>query len=79
MKNKVPKAKKGAWFVRVRGSYLPRTWQAWVCYIPFVSFLVWAQWVLMGSSLETAVAALIYFACLVCSGATMTWIAVQKS
>ena len=27
---KVPKLKKGMWFVRVRGSYLPMTPQAWL-------------------------------------------------
>jgi hypothetical protein len=79
MKKKMPKVKKGAWFIKVRGSYLPRTWQAWVSYIPFVGFLAWAQWVLMDAALEPAVAVLIYFACLVCSGGIMTWIAVQKS
>ena len=28
------------WFIKVRGSYLPVTWQAWLMYVPFVSFLV---------------------------------------
>jgi hypothetical protein len=39
MKKKL-KVKKGAWFVKLRGSYLPRTWQAWVLYVPYVTFLV---------------------------------------
>ena len=28
------------WFVRVRGSYLPNSWQGWLTYIPFTAFLV---------------------------------------
>jgi len=36
----MPKLKKGAWFYRVRGSYLPATWQAWLTYVPFTGFLV---------------------------------------
>lgn len=37
---KTPKPRKGAWFVKVRGSYLPASWQGWLTYIPYVSFLV---------------------------------------
>lgn len=39
MKNlnkKIPKLKKGAWFVRVRGSYLPMTPQAWLLHCAMV-------------------------------------------
>ena len=28
------------WFVKVRGSYLPCSWQGWLIYVPFVLFLV---------------------------------------
>jgi len=38
-KAKKPKARKGAWFVKVRGSYLPASRQGWLTYIPYVSFL----------------------------------------
>ena len=32
--------KKRAWFIKVRGSYLPNSWQGWLTYIPYVYFLV---------------------------------------
>lgn len=38
MANKTKKS--AAWFVKVRGSYLPNSWQGWVSYIPYVYFLV---------------------------------------
>jgi hypothetical protein len=79
MKRKQVKAKKAAWFVKVRGSYLPRAWQGWVSYIPFVAFLVWAQIALEDSALSTSIAVLIYFSCLISSGLAMTWIAARKS
>ncbi len=28
------------WFVKIRGSYLPRSWQGWILYIPFILFLL---------------------------------------
>lgn len=32
-------ANKG-WFIPVRGSYLPASWQAWLLYLPFTAYLV---------------------------------------
>ena len=32
--------KKGAWFAKVRGSYIPVSWQGWLTYIPYVGFLI---------------------------------------
>jgi hypothetical protein len=36
MSKKRPKAKKNAWFIPVRGSYLPAKRQGWLLYIPLV-------------------------------------------
>ncbi len=36
------KIKKGAWFVAVRGSYIPVSSQGWLTYIPFVAYLVYS-------------------------------------
>ena len=37
VKAKVSKKSKGyPWFVKVRGSYLPRTREGWLTYIPFI-------------------------------------------
>lgn len=40
MYQKLPKPRKGAWFVPVRWSYLPASWQGWLLYVPFIYFLV---------------------------------------
>jgi len=39
-RSKVPKHKKGAWYVSVRGSYLPVSWQGWLLYIPYIVLIV---------------------------------------
>lgn len=28
------------WFIRVRGSYLPYSWQGWLTYVPYTAYLV---------------------------------------
>jgi hypothetical protein len=28
------------WFTKVRGSYLPCSWQGWLLYVPYVAFLL---------------------------------------
>ena len=28
------------WYVKIRGSYLPYSWQGWLLYVPFVLFLL---------------------------------------
>lgn len=33
------KKSKNVWFTKVRGSYLPCSWQGWLLYIPFILFL----------------------------------------
>lgn len=37
---KLPKGRKGAWFVKLRGSYIPCSWQGWLTYIPYVTLVV---------------------------------------
>lgn len=34
------KSKKKIWFTKVRGSYLPCSWQGWLLYVPFIAFLI---------------------------------------
>ena len=38
-RSKLPKPRKGAWFVPLRASYLPVTWQGWLTYIPYLYYL----------------------------------------
>jgi hypothetical protein len=32
-----------SWFIKVRGSYLPSSWQGWLLYVPFVTYLAAAM------------------------------------
>ena len=75
---KIPKLKKGAWFVPVRGSYLPMTWQAWLLCVPYTSYSI-ATLVLV---IERASGVLDYLALVpywVAGLVVMTWIARAKS
>ena len=78
-KQKLPKLKKGAWFYKVRGSYLPATWQGWATYLPFIWFLIWS-WTLAFHKYDTyAVALLVTFPAWIAAAVVMTWVASKKS
>ena len=75
----LPKLRKGAWFVPVRGSYLPMTWKAWLLYIPYGSYVVISLVFVINRShsvLEVLINILPYWVAVVIA---MTWIAKQKS
>lgn len=78
-KSSRPKARKGAWFVQVRGSYLPASWQGWLTYIPFTGYLVFA--LLYGWKDTTSAAQAIMFIVpnFVAAAAVMTWFAKRTS
>ena len=81
MAKKTPKlkAKKGAWFIALRGSYIPCSWQGWLSYIPFTAYLIFA--VLMGwqEADNPAKAILFIVPNWVAAAAVMTWLARAKS
>jgi hypothetical protein len=67
------------WFVRMRGSYLPCSWQAWACYLVAVLYLSIAfayiddvtdnvGWIIFHGLKE-----------LIVVGIILTWIAQQRS
>lgn len=78
VKSKLPKLKKGAWFVPVRGSYLPMTWQAWLFYIPYTAYSV-ATLVLVITRANDWLDYLLIVPYWVAGLVIMTWIAKQKS
>jgi hypothetical protein len=78
-KKSLRKTKNSAWFIKVRGSYLPNSWQGWLTYIPFVGFLVWSAIVLYSKIGDAAIATIFYFVVMVCSAVVMTWIAARTS
>jgi hypothetical protein len=73
------KKKPTKWFIKVRGSYLPNSWQAWVLYVPFVGFLVTV--VIAAVRTQDSVSDMFYmiFPQWVAAAVVMTWIASQKS
>ena len=76
---KLPKPRKGAWFVPVRGSYLPATWQWWFLYVPYILYVVLVCLVVL-SGKEPLVTRIIMLVPYLVSGLViMTWIAARKS
>jgi hypothetical protein len=67
------------WFINVRGSYLPASWQGWVLYIPYLAYLVgvpiyvWQHQLSLGSAILTLIPN--WVAALV----VMTWVAERTS
>lgn len=78
-KSSKTKVKSKKWFIKVRGSYLPNSWQGWLLYIPFIAFLI----AVVVSALRTQDSALHAFYMIfpqwVAAGVVMTWIASHKS
>lgn len=73
------KKRPNKWFVKVRGSYLPNSWQAWLLYVPFVSFLLTV--LIAAVRTEHSASDMFYaiFPQWVAAAVVMTWIASQKS
>lgn len=78
-KPKQPKPRKGAWFIPVRGSYLPSSWQAWLTYIPYAAYLVYAVIVAVNYTGNWYKAVLWIVPNWVAALVVMTWLAKQKS
>jgi len=73
------KTKSQKWFRKVRGSYLPCSWQGWALYVPYTAYVLGViayaylnQWSL-GTSLFVIVPNW------VAALAAMTWLAERKS
>ena len=73
------KKKNNKWFIKVRGSYLPNSWQACLAYIPFTAFLTMVLAYAYDNASTAAEAIIITFPTFVASAVVMTWIAKQKS
>ncbi|HSX53138.1 MAG TPA: hypothetical protein VLF90_02085 [Patescibacteria group bacterium] len=78
-KRKNIKVRKGAWFIKVRGSYLPYSWQGWLSYIPFVGFLVWSIIWAFNTSQPVSQTALLLFPSWIAAAVVMTWLAARTS
>jgi hypothetical protein len=69
------KIKKGAWFVRLQGSYIPVSWQGWLTYIPFTAYLAYSWFVAFAYTGNDLKAVLWIVPNWVAAAAVMTWLA----
>lgn len=76
---KLPKLKKGAWFYKVRGSYLPATKEGWLTYIPFIAYLVWPVVYVCNHSFGISASVFIVVPQWIAATVVMTWIASHKA
>ncbi len=76
---KTPKPRKGAWFVKTRGSYLPINGKGYLTYIPFIAYLLWPMFWLEGRGYPGALVVFLTVPQWVAAGVVMTWFASRKS
>lgn len=79
LSKKLPKPRAGAWFVPLRGSYLPATWQGWLTYIPYLFYLFFTLVYINSVSstlLNTAIQTIPFW---VSGAVVMQWLAGKKS
>jgi hypothetical protein len=73
------KTKKQHWFTRIRGSYLPNSWQAWLLYVPFTAFLILTGLHAAKGNPSVGEFVLGIFPQWVAAAVVMTWIAARTS
>lgn len=69
----------GKWFKKLRGSYIPSSWQGWLTYIPYVTFLVIT---FMAVNRQEHSASDVFFGIFpywICAAIVMQWLAGRKS
>lgn len=79
MKMKQYKAKKGAWFVRVRGSYLPASLVGWLTYIPYTAYVVGVLIYVMSKRLDLWQSIFLVLPNWIAALVIMSWLAARKS
>lgn len=78
-KSRRPKAKPGAWFIPLRGSYLPASPAGWWTYLPFLAYLIFTLVVGINDTSSTSVAILFIVPNWVAAVVVMTYLAAKKS
>lgn len=77
--NKQHAAKPGAWFVSVRGSYLPSSVKGWITYIPFSAYLLLTLYLGIEESRSVVMAILFVVPNWIAATAIMSYLAYRKS
>lgn len=75
----LPKHKKGAWFVQLRGSYIPVSGKGWLTYIPYLAYLVYTVVVALNYTGNGFKAVLWIVPNFVAAAVVMTWLAKRLS
>jgi hypothetical protein len=73
------KSKKQKWFIPVRGSYLPNSWQGWLTYIPYTAYLLFVLVYGCRDTSSTSQAILFIVPNWVVATLVMTWLAKRTS
>ena len=68
-----------AWFIRVRGSYLPNSWQGWLTYIPFVAYLIAVMITVGNETTNWLMKFLMITVQFIAPAVVMTWVAATHS
>jgi hypothetical protein len=74
-----PTPRPGAWFIRIRGSYLPVSVPGALTYIPFIAYLVLSLIIALRDSSSRVLMIFIIIPNWIAAGAVMTWFAARKS
>lgn len=73
------KKSKNAWFIYVRGSYLPNSWQGWLTYIPYSAYVVGILVYALSSNADLLHAVPVIVPNWIVALVVMTWVAQHKS
>lgn len=68
-----------AWFIKVRGSYLPNSWQGWLLYIPYLAYIIGALIFVIKGNYSFWQAVFTLLPNWVAGCVVMTWLARRKS
>ncbi len=78
-KREIPTSKAGAWFIPVRGSYLPASKVGWLTYIPYSGYLIAALYFGIKDTNSVSLAILIITPNWIAAIAIMTYLASHRS
>jgi hypothetical protein len=73
------KSKNAKWFIPVRGSYLPNSWQGWLTYIPFMAYLIFVLVYGWRDTNSTAQAIMFIAPNWIAATVVLTWVAKRTS
>lgn len=73
------KVRPGKWFIPLRGSYIPATWQGWLTYVPFIAYLAYSGIVGWRDTSSHDMAVLFIVPNWIAASGLMTWLAKWKS